>query len=88
MALLRWAEAHRLLYGVSAREQIETSCLHVIEAAQKRGFAAYEPWALIERAELAALLGDEVGRKRDLAQAASLFRKIGALRRAEAIEPS
>ena len=85
-ALLRWAEAHRLLYERSAREEVETSCELVIEAAQKRGFAAYEPLALIERAEMALLLGNAQGRKRDLADAARLFRKIGALKRAEAME--
>jgi class 3 adenylate cyclase len=85
-ALLRWAEAHRLLYGASARDEIKTTCSQVIESAQKRGFAIYEPFALVERAELAALLGDDAGRRRDLAEAARLFRKIGAIRRAEAIE--
>jgi class 3 adenylate cyclase/tetratricopeptide (TPR) repeat protein len=87
-AILNWAEAHRILYGVSARDEIEASCNHLIETAQERGFAGYEPTALVERAELAALLGDDAGRKRDLAEAASLYRKMGAVRRADAIERS
>jgi hypothetical protein len=88
LALLRWAEAHRLLYGVAAREEVETSCDQLIEAAQKHGFLTYEPFARVERAELATLLGDDAGRKRELVEAARLFREIGAFRRAEAIERS
>jgi class 3 adenylate cyclase len=86
LGLLNWVQAQRLLYGVSAREEISSSCDRLIELAQKHGFALYEPFALVERAELAALLGDEVGRKRDLGEAARLFRSMGGLRRAEAAE--
>jgi adenylate cyclase len=88
LALLRWAEVHRLLYGAAAREEITTSCDHLIESARTRGFATYEPFALVERAELSTLLGDQAGRERDLAEAARLFRGIGAVRRAESIERS
>ncbi|MBW1884690.1 MAG: hypothetical protein JRJ58_14260, partial [Deltaproteobacteria bacterium] len=69
-------------------EEIKTSCDQLIESARTRGFAAYEPFALVERAELSTLLGDQAGRDRDLAEAARLFRGIGAVRRAEAIERS
>ncbi|MBW2444475.1 MAG: AAA family ATPase [Deltaproteobacteria bacterium] len=88
MALLRWSEAHRILYGASAREEIEDACERIIEAARERGWGAYEPFALVERAELAGLLGDGAARRRDLDEAAALFRKLGAPLRADAAERS
>ena len=49
------------------------------------GAKSYEPFLHVERAELARVVGDEVGRQRELREAQRLFVEIGAPIRAEQV---
>ena len=45
---------------------------------ERTGAAGYEPFVRVERARLAELRGDEVGRVREISAAERLFRQMGA----------
>jgi len=52
------------------------------EATEAR---AYTSWVHVERAELPRVVGDEVGRQRELREAHRLFTAMGATARAEQV---
>jgi class 3 adenylate cyclase/tetratricopeptide (TPR) repeat protein len=66
------------LDGEGARAEVETALERVLEAARERGWKAFEPLALYERARLDRLLGDEPSAQRDLREALRLLRAMGA----------
>ena len=72
--------------SLGARAEIEPALEQVLEAARERGWKAFEPLALCERANLARLLGDEPSARRDLHEAVRLFRTMGADQRAARLE--
>jgi class 3 adenylate cyclase/tetratricopeptide (TPR) repeat protein len=80
---LGFAQALLDLDGATARREIEDALEGVLAAARERGWEAYEPFALVERARLARLLGDEPTRERHLLEAQRLFTALGAPLRAE-----
>jgi hypothetical protein len=64
--------------GAPARARIEADlrdAATLVEATEAR---AYAPWVNVSRAELACVVGDAVGRQRELREAHRVFLEIGA----------
>jgi len=64
--------------GLAARERIETLMRHAAELTDSSRARTFEPFILLEEAELARLLGDESERGRRVAEAKRIFDEIGA----------
>jgi class 3 adenylate cyclase/tetratricopeptide (TPR) repeat protein len=69
--------------GVEARIEVEASLERASELVRSTGARSYEPQICVERARLAGLLSDDVGRQRGLREAHRLFVEMGAGGRAE-----
>jgi tetratricopeptide (TPR) repeat protein len=69
--------------GVAARDRIEAALDLAGEVSRATGAKAYEPQVLVERAALAAALGDGEGSQRSLREAHRLFVEVGATGYAE-----
>ena len=71
--------------GAPARARVEADlrdAAALIDATEAR---AYAPEVNVERAELARVVGDEVGRQRELREAHRLFTAMGATARADEV---
>src|SRR5207249_10830125 len=71
--------------GHGNRPEVEAALRNaaaLIEATEAR---AYTSWVHVERAELPRVVGDEVGRQRELREAHRLFTEMGATARAEQV---
>ncbi len=81
----RLARARILLAldGANARAEIESALDCATELVRATGAISYEPQILVERARLAELLGDRVGRTDLIREAHRLFTAIGATGRTE-----
>src|SRR5438094_5078436 len=85
LALLARARVRLATEGAPARARIEADlrdAAALIDATEAR---AYAPEVNVERAELARVVGDEVGRQRELREAHRLFTEMGATARAEQV---
>jgi hypothetical protein len=71
--------------GVEAVGEIQASLAEAAAWIKRTGAKSYEPFLLLERAELARLTGDEAGREHALREAHRLFVEIGATARAEQV---
>jgi tetratricopeptide (TPR) repeat protein len=84
-ALLARARVRLATEGAPARARVEADlrdAAALIDATEAR---AYAPGVNVERAELARVVGDEVGRQRELHEAHRLFTAMGAAARAEEV---
>src|SRR5262249_40014685 len=81
-ARLALAHALRRRDGARAREAIGSHLDRAPALLAEAGAALYEPFVRIERAALARLAGDEVGRERELGTAARQFTAMDAAARA------
>ena len=82
LALLARARVLLATEGTPARARVEADlrdAAALIDATEARACA---PWINVERAELARVVGDEVGRQRELREAHQLFTEMGATARA------
>jgi hypothetical protein len=83
----RLARARVLLTldGVDARGEVESMLERAQAIVSSTGARAYEPQIHVERARLAGLLSDDVGRQQWLREAHRLFTEMGATGRAERV---
>jgi class 3 adenylate cyclase/tetratricopeptide (TPR) repeat protein len=71
--------------GIAARERIEALMRHAGELTDSSRARTFEPFILLEEAELARLLGNEDARRKHTAEAKRLFDEIGAVGHARAL---
>jgi tetratricopeptide (TPR) repeat protein len=71
--------------GVAARERAEEALQEAEAMTRSWGFQAFDPLILLERAELARLLGDDTTWERGLHEAHRLFTEMGATGHAERV---
>jgi hypothetical protein len=64
--------------GLAARSVIEAALEEASRITRQMQFKVFEPFACLERAELARLYGDEATCERELREAHRLFTEIGA----------
>jgi hypothetical protein len=83
--LLARARVQRLSDGAQAATAIEADLQRAMVVIEQTEARAYTPQVHVERAELARLLGDEVGYQRELREAHRLFTEMGATGHAERI---
>jgi tetratricopeptide (TPR) repeat protein len=84
-ALLTRIRALRETQGLEATRQIEAALAEAATWLEMSGAKSYEPFLLVERAELARLTGDEARRECALREAHRLFTEIGATGWAERV---
>jgi hypothetical protein len=84
-ALLSHADALRETRGGAAASEIQAALAEAAAWVESTGAKSYEPFLLLERAELARLTGDEASREHALREAHRLFVEIGATARAEQV---
>ena len=77
------ARALREADGLRARDAIEAALDRATALIEETGARVYTPFVCVERARLAALLGDEAAHERELRAAHRLFTDMGATARAE-----
>jgi hypothetical protein len=77
-ALLASARVLLRTEGHAARSAIEAALGELSQLARQTEMKMFEPFACVERAELARLTGDEANRQRELREAHRLFLEIGA----------
>jgi adenylate cyclase len=71
--------------GAKARPAIEKELARALELMEETGGKAYEPQILVERAELARLLGDDAAQELELNEAHRLFVEMGAVGHAQRV---
>jgi hypothetical protein len=71
--------------GAAARSDVAAALATVQARIDRSGERIHQPFIHLARAELAAALGDEVGRERELREAHRLFTEMGAPIRAEQV---
>jgi hypothetical protein len=84
-AQLTRMRARREIDGIEATREIEAVLERVLARVREAGARGFEPQVYLERAELARLTGDAVGRQRELREAHRLFSEMGATSRATEI---
>ncbi len=84
-ALLAGVRVRLTLDGVDAREQIESTLDRALALVRSTGARSFEPQIHVERARLAGLLSDAVGREQWLREAHRLFTEMGATGHAERV---
>ncbi len=84
-ARLALARAWLAVDGPAAREDVEACLARASEWVDESGARAFDPQILEVRAELAAALGDQASRERELREAHRLFTEMGATGHAERV---
>jgi class 3 adenylate cyclase len=86
-AQLALARALRAAAGAAAAERVRAAVERAEALVEETGARAYTPFARIERAELARLLGDEATCERELREAHRQFIEMGATGHADRLAP-
>ena len=71
--------------GLEAVREIQAALAEAAAWIERSGAKSYDPFLLLERAELARLTGDDTTRQHELREAHRLFVEIGATARAEQV---
>ena len=74
LALTMDARVVRTVQQAAGREAVEASLDEAEALVQRTGIRGWQPFIHVERAELAAVLGDAQGREREMREAQRLFR--------------
>jgi class 3 adenylate cyclase len=77
-ALVMHAQVLRKTQGTAAREAIEATLAEAGTLVETTAIHGWQPFLRMEKAELAALIGDETTRERELREAHRLFTDMGA----------
>jgi hypothetical protein len=80
-----WRDTLQVLRGVEAAREIQAALAEAVLWMERSGAKSYEPFLLLESAELARLTGDEASCDHALRGAHRSFVEIGATARAERV---